>query len=69
MKELTEEFIKTLKSYAENKSWDEQDDFDPKDMSGGNFDDAYSGGESAGETNMARKVLRELGIEFTIEQS
>lgn len=61
---LNPEFIESLKTLARRECWDEDEDFNPSDMSGGNFDDAYAGGQSDGETLLAREVLAALGIEW-----
>ena len=61
---LSDEAIAQLKALARRGTWteDEEDDFNPYDMSGGNFDDCYEGGRQDGETETARMVLAELGI-------
>lgn len=65
---LSEKTIENLKKLAERKTWldgvGENETFDPQDWSGGNFDDAYAGGERAGATDLAREILTELGIEY-----
>mgnify|MGYP001616292275 CR=1 FL=1 len=43
---------------AEREVWGDWEDLNPHEASGGNFDDAYSGGYQTGETNMARAILR-----------
>jgi hypothetical protein len=42
------------------------DDFDVSD--GGNFDDTYQMGCDAGEISLARTILDDLKIEYTIEE-
>ena len=63
---LNQEFIDRLKLLARRKMWseDEDEDFNPYDMSGGNFDDCYEGGRRDGEVDMAREILTELGIDW-----
>lgn len=39
---------------------DKGEDANPQDYSGGNFDDAWSGGEQDGETHLAREILEDL---------
>jgi hypothetical protein len=34
------------------------------DYAGGNIDDAFSVGETAGETILARKILKDLGLRW-----
>lgn len=50
-----------LKKLANRECWGEEEgaeDFvDASDYSGGNFDDAYSGGIDDGQTQLAREVL------------
>ena len=58
-------FIERLKKAARRETWDEDaEDFNPYDRSGGNFDDAYFGGQEDGETHLAREILSNLGIEW-----
>lgn len=64
---ISPEFIETLKKTAQKKTCEEKNDeefFDPSDWFGGNYDDAYSGGITTGEIEMARRVLREMKIDF-----
>lgn len=60
--------IENLKKLAERKTWPdnvgEGEIFDVQDWAGGNFDDAYAGGEEDGATNLARDILAELGVPF-----
>lgn len=48
--------------YGEDGLDEDGDWFNPCDASGGNFDDAYSMGKEAGAIEMARAILRRLGI-------
>ena len=59
-------FIERLKKAARRETWDEGEDggFNPYDFSGGNFDDAYQGGQDDGETHLAREILSALGISW-----
>ena len=59
-------FIERLKKAARRETWDddESEDFNPCDRSGGNFDDAYFGGQEDGETHLARDILTNLGISW-----
>lgn len=57
------ELILLLQTAAKRKTWDEAEDFNPCDFSGGNFDDAYFGGTEDGETHLARMVLEFLETE------
>jgi hypothetical protein len=61
---LDDTFIKKLKDAARRETWDDADDFNPCDHSGGNFDDAYFGGQADGETHLAREILDKLGIKY-----
>lgn len=53
--------MQDVKNYLEDlaikKTWIDSEDFNPMEMSGGNFDDAYSSGLNDGETLLARKLL------------
>lgn len=62
--QLTPEFIAKLQTLAKRKTWDEDEDFDPQDFSGGNFDDAYSAGVRGGETILAQEILEALNIPY-----
>jgi len=42
------------------KTDDEDEDFNPCDWSGGNFDDAYNMGVDDGEIHFAREILAEF---------
>lgn len=63
---LDAEIIERLKKAARRETWDddESEDFNPDDYSGGNFDDAYFGGQKDGETHLAREILTNLGISW-----
>jgi len=67
---MNEKLIERLKKLAERRVW--ADGFTGEtyidDYAGGNIDDAYYGGENSGETILARSILTELGIKFTIEE-
>jgi hypothetical protein len=67
---MNEELVKRLKSLAEKRSdydhLNDDDYFDPQDMSGGNFDDCYSMGIDEGYTQLAREVLDMLNVDYTI---
>ena len=62
--ELSQEQIDNLKKLAKRKCWCENDDFSAYDYSGGNYDDAYAGGCSDGESLLAAQLLSELGIDL-----
>lgn len=69
MPTMTPELIQKLKDLAKRRTWQDGADEDGEDMnamdySGGNFDDAYAGGERAGATDLARMILSELGIDY-----
>ncbi len=67
--EISEEVIARLKKLAERRTWADGLDNETivDDFAGGNIDDAYYGGESSGETSLARSILTDLGVEFMIE--
>lgn len=62
MYSLTLAEIEKLKNIASKKMASEDEDFEPCDFSGGNFDDAYYMGTTDGEIEMARTVLTWLKI-------
>ena len=49
-----------LEKLAKRKCWSDTEDFDPMDMSGGNFDDAYFGGHADGQAELAQDILAML---------
>jgi hypothetical protein len=49
-----------LQKLAERTTWQDREDFDPYDMSGGNFDDTYTAGCTDGETILAQEILEHL---------
>jgi hypothetical protein len=65
---VSSELIQRLKDLAKRKTWEDDvpdgESVNPMDYSGGNYDDAYAGGERVGATELARSVLDELGIEY-----
>lgn len=63
--EISQELIESLKKDARRGTWmEDPEGFDPMGCSGGNYDDAYYGGEADGQTNMARFILEGLGIDW-----
>jgi hypothetical protein len=59
------EFLEELRKTAARQSPMEDDpEFNAYDYCGGNYDDAWYGGVSDGETQLAREVLEELGVEW-----
>lgn len=62
---LSPAMIDKLIEAAQRETWDEGDDDSViDDFAGGNVDDAYEGGERAGETILAREILDELSIKY-----
>lgn len=64
---LPDVFVQKIKEIAEQRCWSDDPEFLVDDYAGGNEDDAYYGGERAGEVQFARTVLDALGVEYTIE--
>lgn len=68
---MNEELIKELKELAARGTWYDDSEENGNeylmidDYAGGNFDDAFYGGERAGETDLARKILTSLDISWT----
>lgn len=61
------ELIEKLKKLASQTCWaDGLGESTIDDYAGGNMDDAYYGGETSGEVCLARYILGELGVEFTV---
>lgn len=56
-----EAVIQKLKKLAKRSLPD--DDWNPMDASGGNFDDAYDMGIRHGETMLAQEILSDLGVD------
>lgn len=56
--------IEHLIKLAKRETWADQEDFDPQDFSGGNFDDAYYNGSADGESQLARDILNQLNIDY-----
>ena len=48
-----------LEELAKKEIWTDDDDYNPCEYSGYNFDDAFRGGREAGEVELARELLRE----------
>ncbi len=51
-----------LEKLAVKVIWSEDEDFNPKECSGGNFDDAYWGGSRDGGVLLARDLLKEFWV-------
>ena len=61
---MNEKLIDSLIVLAKKKAWFDNEDFSACDYSGGNYDDAYSGGSNDGEIGLARSILNELKISY-----
>ena len=55
-----EELVKMLKGLAKQDMRSDNDDFNPMDASGGNYDDAYSMGLEDGVVLLARRLIEEF---------
>ena len=60
---LSNEMIEKLKALAATEAACDDEDFNPYDVSGGNFDDAYYAGSSDGEILLARMIVADLVAE------
>lgn len=69
MENISQEFLVKLLKQAERRMWTESEGFNPCDFSGGNYDDAYYGGTDDGETSLAREVLEQLGLKYSIPET
>lgn len=61
---MNEEMVTKLKTLAAGETWFEDDEFDPMDFSGGNFNDAYDGGLEDGRVDLAREILTSMNIKW-----
>ena len=62
---MNKELIEKLKKLAQKKVLGEgEEDFNPMDASGGNFDDAYDMGIDDGEIWLAREILNKMGVKY-----
>lgn len=61
---MNPELIEKLKKLAATEAACDDDEFNPYDVSGGNFDDAYYAGSTDGEILLARDILTELKIVY-----
>ena len=59
---MTPEMLEKLKKLAFTEAACDYEDFNPYDVSGGNFDDAYYAGCTDGEILLAREVLKALNL-------
>jgi len=66
MKQLTEEQIENFKKLAKKTTTQEDcpDDWNPYEISGGNFDDCYFIGQEDAEIKNARFILDLFGIKY-----
>lgn len=66
MKQLTEEQISRYKKLAQEETSKEYcaDDWNPYEISGGNYDDAYFLGCKDADIENARVILDVLGVEY-----
>lgn len=55
-----EELVKMLKGLAKQDMRSDNDDFNPMDASGDNYDDAYSMGLEDGVVFLARRIIKEF---------
>lgn len=58
---MNEQMKMKLEKLASETAWSDDEDFCTDDYAAGNVDDAYYGGERAGEINLARALLKEFG--------
>lgn len=65
---ISEKMVKYLLGYAETPVLSEQEDFDPQDLSGGNFGDAYDMGREDGMTETAREILDHIGVKWVVDE-
>ena len=63
---LHNDMIKKLKLLAEDNCSYDDPNFNANDWSGGNYDDAWSGGMRSGETSLAREILDSIGVAYNL---
>ena len=64
---LPDDYVEKIKKIAEERCWSDDPDFLVDDYAAGYEDDAYYGGERAGEVQFARTLLDAIGVEYTIK--
>ena len=64
---LPDDYVAKIKKVAERRCWSDDPNFLIDDYAAGNEDDAYYGGEQAGEVQFARTLLDAIGVEYTIK--
>jgi FKBP-type peptidyl-prolyl cis-trans isomerase (trigger factor) len=68
MKTLSEKTIERLKKLAKQETWADamkkDNDVLVVDFAGTNVDDAFEGGVDVGNTEIARLIIAELGVEL-----
>jgi len=67
--ELPPSLVKKLKLLAERTCSYDDENFNANDWSGGNFDDAWTGGMSSGETSLAREILDAIDVYYKLPSS
>lgn len=55
--DIVEKLIERIRNIASEKVVGDEDDFNPQDYCGGNFDDAFQMGVETGEVWFARELL------------
>lgn len=69
-KSLEKSLEDILINLAKKISWNDslcKDDCTVDDFAGGNVDDAFDGGFSAGQISLARNLCALIGLEYTVE--
>jgi hypothetical protein len=62
---LPVQMVERLKIIAKNEMCNDNDDnFAPDDIFGGNFNDCYWGAREDGRTALARVILESIGVEW-----
>ncbi len=51
---------KKLVAIAKQRKWSDNEDYNPMDYAGGNYDDAYVGGVDSGRIGLAWDLLKEF---------
>lgn len=57
---MMQQLKELLGELAKRESWSDDPYFCPTEQSGGNYDNAYWSGQKDGETDLARRLLKEF---------
>ena len=64
---LSDKLMDRLMHLRKFTTWSEEGDFNPMELSGSNFDDAYWNGFNDGKIDLAKEILKELEGQATMD--